>query len=1495
MNKLTKVLSVFIIAGAVGAGVAGVAGCKKDKGHSHSIDSTKWTDNYDGTHDGHCSCGELMVDDEEHVIVDGKCIKCEAPEGEHEHKYTYTDNSDGTHNGTCVCGKDSITNEPHHYVDGACKECNAAQGPVVESVTISGDSTIEEEMTVTYTATVTGSNGVSQKVKWTVTNGTGEATITEEGVLTAVKAGTVTVKATADDDKSKFGEKTVTINTQTDYGKLMNRSDKITVLDSSYTVGSKLSTLEDYATKGIYFRPQTGGSTAATDPARDYVEVISENGTTALKQHGSDGSTSGLPNVYTEIVIGGVKGTVTGYFETKINALTKGDANDNGQNPIAFLNNGSSALKITAKGGNLSYTVAGGTETAISGVTLVADTYIKVYFVFDLENGKTTLKLNDTTVMNEVETGITSIDCIELATSNKGARVQTTKSIVVCGTPKSLEDSKTDAKATVAAELEKYDTTLYTINGSELTAAKTAAESAIDAATDIDGVNKAVKDCRAAMADVLADADIASAIQAAKDALAEKFPADNYNIDYAEDDDDAIYNNKTKYAQEIAAIEEQIEGGATTKSALDKIVADATITIGDNAVQLAAKKAAVTGADGIIATYRADKIAEIETDHADQYAEIGEIKVQAILDVNAATSIEAINTIVAQAKKDIDGEISSTEENLEQTIARYQGLLEADGTAAKSGVTDEAKIAEVEAAVTAGKSAIAAVTNKDDVSDVYKDEKVKVQTAIPKYEAKATLLTDKNAAVAEIHGDSEAASTASSAVTDAYNDGVTGIDGATTTTAIDGALDTAQKAIETAINTLKAAKFTITVKKADGTTISNGLEIGYGKTLVIDNSKLTLTDSEKLDKFYSKCENKVLSEEITLSEVKVYNNVVVYASITEAKKIEITNAFSYSAINSTGFATRPYTDKTAGDNVYLDNNDFVNANSFLTVNGVTYDAQDNTKIASSPVTWRKSNDAIQNVGAGLSFTVNGAATVTIKFSSTGGSNESRLGLQDASGNYIEAKSKDSAISLVDKTDTKAATDTTPEQTFDNIGSYKISGATGKEIVFSVLEAGTYTIVCPNDYTGRGARIYAIKVEQSYKVDLDVSVTWGTETKKYYHDDTIALPETTPVGKGEFAGWYYTVGGVETKFEGGKLAAGNYTMTAKFEYNVEITYKVNEDDENEEPTVLYIKAKDGNELKEKLPTLEPKDGNAHSGWTYENDVPVDFATINVGDKDNTAAYTFKPVYSDPTSIKVETITVTAPKSEDGEPITKVVAGKTIQLTATVTPDNAYNKAVTWSCATVGVTISDTGLVTVAKTVAPGTITIVATAKDSEESETPVTGSITLTVEEAPAVESESYLWTDFSSVSTVKKDAVIVDKTLFTATALADLTGKTPEKDIKDANGNKVTNAYTLATANLGNQVATSFISIKANEKIKVTVLMLATKNDHNGARESTVSYKINGVLQTKTISSGATKNQIDELEFELNAGDVLELIVTGPKGKTDVAVDLFGIKAEISA
>ncbi len=78
MNKLTKVLSVFLLAGALGASVAGATACKTTGGHKHdyqysvnATDSTK--------HDGHCSkdgCDKPDITEVHHWNDQDKCKEC---------------------------------------------------------------------------------------------------------------------------------------------------------------------------------------------------------------------------------------------------------------------------------------------------------------------------------------------------------------------------------------------------------------------------------------------------------------------------------------------------------------------------------------------------------------------------------------------------------------------------------------------------------------------------------------------------------------------------------------------------------------------------------------------------------------------------------------------------------------------------------------------------------------------------------------------------------------------------------------------------------------------------------------------------------------------------------------------------------------------------------------------------------------------------------------------------------------------------------------------------------------------------------------------------------------------------------------------------------------------------------------------------------------------------------------------------------------------------
>ena len=87
----------------------------------------------------------------------------------------------------------------------------------VEGITVTGSGAITSKGgTAQYTASVTPDNADNKEVQWSVENGTGQATMTATGLLTAVADGTVIVKATAKDGSGIVGQLTVTISGQSE-------------------------------------------------------------------------------------------------------------------------------------------------------------------------------------------------------------------------------------------------------------------------------------------------------------------------------------------------------------------------------------------------------------------------------------------------------------------------------------------------------------------------------------------------------------------------------------------------------------------------------------------------------------------------------------------------------------------------------------------------------------------------------------------------------------------------------------------------------------------------------------------------------------------------------------------------------------------------------------------------------------------------------------------------------------------------------------------------------------------------------------------------------------------------------------------------------------------------------------------------------------------------------------------------------------------------------
>lgn len=81
----------------------------------------------------------------------------------------------------------------------------------ITSITVKGNSSIQVGKTAQMTAEILPEDAGLDGVTWEVINGTGQATINSDGLLTGVANGTITVKATAKGGSSTSGSKQVTV------------------------------------------------------------------------------------------------------------------------------------------------------------------------------------------------------------------------------------------------------------------------------------------------------------------------------------------------------------------------------------------------------------------------------------------------------------------------------------------------------------------------------------------------------------------------------------------------------------------------------------------------------------------------------------------------------------------------------------------------------------------------------------------------------------------------------------------------------------------------------------------------------------------------------------------------------------------------------------------------------------------------------------------------------------------------------------------------------------------------------------------------------------------------------------------------------------------------------------------------------------------------------------------------------------------------------------
>jgi uncharacterized protein YjdB len=174
----------------------------------------------------------------------------------------------------------------------------------VSSITVNGtggSSTITiDNGTLQLTATVSPSDATTKTVTWSIANGTGQATISSTGLVTAVSNGTVTARATANDGSGVYGQLVIMISNQI----IPVTGINVTGAGGSTLISQDNGTLQltatitpTNATNKTVTWSMVNGTGQATINSTGLVTAIS-NGTVTARATANDGS-----GVYGQLVI----------------------------------------------------------------------------------------------------------------------------------------------------------------------------------------------------------------------------------------------------------------------------------------------------------------------------------------------------------------------------------------------------------------------------------------------------------------------------------------------------------------------------------------------------------------------------------------------------------------------------------------------------------------------------------------------------------------------------------------------------------------------------------------------------------------------------------------------------------------------------------------------------------------------------------------------------------------------------------------------------------------------------------------------------------------------------------------------------------------------------------------------------------------------------------------------------------------------------------------
>lgn len=332
--------------------------------------------------------------------------------------------------GTAVPGTVSIKANVLALTKGlASNTVSITEAPVLMSevmVTATGNvTTVTRGNTLQMAAAVLPANATNKNTTWSVINGTGAATVSSLGLLTPTTAGTITVKATAQDASGKYGTMVITVldptvatlSTTTSVVKnSVNPSIVVTLINDTFTTNA--DSLSNWTTNV----GNTGLKIIAVSRDSDRQVTVYTSGTSAI-------------------------GTIS--FLAKVGALTKGTASNTLSVPVSTV----AVMGIAVSGTSAAATITQDSGSLQMLATVAPANASNTVVTWSVTNNTGAATISNGGLLSAVRNGTVTVT----ATAQDGSGIVGSREIIISGqTIGTITSTTTIENGSMAVSIEVY-------------------------------------------------------------------------------------------------------------------------------------------------------------------------------------------------------------------------------------------------------------------------------------------------------------------------------------------------------------------------------------------------------------------------------------------------------------------------------------------------------------------------------------------------------------------------------------------------------------------------------------------------------------------------------------------------------------------------------------------------------------------------------------------------------------------------------------------------------------------------------------------------------------------------------------------------------------------------------------------------------------------------------------------------------------------------------